>query len=132
MTIGEVACRTGVPSSAIRYYERTGVLPRPARMGGRRQYHQGTLQLLAALKYAKACGFTLAETRQLLTGIGDKSPVSARWRALARKRIAELDALASRIAVMRDLVERVAGCECQDGYQCGQSILSCGNNLQLR
>jgi DNA-binding transcriptional MerR regulator len=132
VTIGEVARQAGLRASAIRYYEKAGLLPRPARTSGRRRYDQGVLELLAVLEHAKACGFTLAETRQLFGGFRNERPVSEGWRALARDKIAELDGLAARIAAMRTLLERIQDCACVDVRQCGRSILNSRNNLQLR
>ena len=130
MTIGEVARQTGLRASAIRYYEKAGLLPRPARASGRRQYDQGILELLAVLEHAKACGFTLTETRLLFGGFRNERPVSERWRTLARNKIVELDALARRIREMRGLLERIQGCQCLDVRQCGQGILNHRNNLR--
>jgi MerR family transcriptional regulator, redox-sensitive transcriptional activator SoxR len=64
MTIGQVAKETGLAASAIRFYEQAGVLPRPIRIGGRRQYDSSILERLAVIGRARACGFSLAETRQ--------------------------------------------------------------------
>jgi MerR family redox-sensitive transcriptional activator SoxR len=129
MTIGEVARRAGLAASAIRYYEKAGLLPRPGRTSGRRQYDEGVLELIAVLEHAKACGFTLTETRQLFGGFRNERPVSERWRNLARDKIAQLDELAGRIAAMRGLLERIQRCRCLDVRQCGRAILKSRNNL---
>ena len=50
MTIGEVAKRSGLQTSAIRYYERAGLLPKPARLGGQRRYDRSILRALAVLR----------------------------------------------------------------------------------
>ena len=90
MKIGEVAKQAGLAASAIRYYEKAGLLPRPGRTSGRRQYDQGVLELLAVPEHAKACGFMLAETKKLFGGFRNERPVSERWRNLARDKIVEL------------------------------------------
>jgi MerR family transcriptional regulator, redox-sensitive transcriptional activator SoxR len=59
MTIGEVAKKAGLRASAIRYYEKAGLLPKPVRTGGQRRYEGGILARLAVLERAKDCGFTL-------------------------------------------------------------------------
>ncbi|MGA3023799.1 MAG: MerR family transcriptional regulator [Bryobacteraceae bacterium] len=130
MTIGEVARHTGLRASAIRYYEKAGLLPRPARASGRRQYDRGVLELLAVLEHAKACGFTLTETRRLFGGLRNERPVSEHWRTLARNKMAELDALAGRIAAMRGLLERIQRCQCLAVRECGRHILNAHNNLR--
>ncbi len=60
LMIGEVARRAGVRPSALRYYERAGLLPTPRRINGRRRYDPGVLQRLDAIRFAQRAGFTLA------------------------------------------------------------------------
>ncbi len=119
MTIGEVAQRTGLRASAIRFYERAGLLPKPLRAGGQRRYDSSVLERLAVLERAKKCGFTLEEIRRLFRSEGRHSE---RWRVLAQKKIAELDAAAERNAAMRDLLEK--RCLCSDLAECGRRILA--------
>jgi len=101
MTIGEVAKQGGLRASAIRYYEKSGLLPKPIRSGGQRRYDSTILQRLAVLERAKDCGFTLEEVRALFNGFRSDVPLSKRWQDLASRKIAELEALTERIAVMR-------------------------------
>jgi MerR family transcriptional regulator, redox-sensitive transcriptional activator SoxR len=122
MTIGQVAKEAGLAASAIRYYEDVGVLPKSVRVGGRRIYGRSILERLAVVERAKACGFSLADTRQLLYGFRDGVPPSERWQSLARRKIAELDELAGKIAAMRKLLERP--CACQDLGECGRRIFA--------
>src|ERR1700736_1055617 len=100
MTIGEVAKLAGLRASAIRFYEKAGLIPKPVRAAGRRRYGDGIVELLAVLEYAKGCGFTLEEIRQLFNGFRSEPRMSERWQKLARRKIAELDALSTRIRVM--------------------------------
>ena len=97
MTIGEVARRAGVRASAIRFYEKAGLLPAPARRSGQRQYGSAVLERLTLLEYAKNCGFTLAEARSFLTDFPAAAPVGQRLEAQAARELAELDSLAGRI-----------------------------------
>jgi MerR family redox-sensitive transcriptional activator SoxR len=119
MTIGEVAKRSGLRASAIRYYERVGLLPKPARSGGQRRYDSGILARLAVLERAKNAGFTLDEVQQLFN---DQGRPSERWQRVARKKLAELDALMDQIRGMRDLLER--RCQCADLDECGRRLLA--------
>ena len=67
MKAGEVARRAGVSVETLRYYERRGLLPEPARMpGGHRRYAEETVRFLRAIKEAQATGFTLAEIEEFL------------------------------------------------------------------
>src|SRR5215468_5822712 len=115
MTIGEVAKRTGLRASAIRFYERTGLLPKPVRTSGQRRYDAAILDKIAVLGRAKACGFTLTEVRVLFNGQGTHS---AKWRMLAEKKIAELDSAIARIAAMKQLLQ--CRCQCETAAECGQ------------
>jgi MerR family redox-sensitive transcriptional activator SoxR len=118
MTIGQAAREAGLAASAIRFYEQAGVLPKPVRIGGRRQYDASVLEKLAVLERARACGFSLAETRQLFYGFREGTAPSERWQTLARRKIAELDELARQIARMKELLEQ--SCTCKDLAECGR------------
>lgn len=127
MTIGEVAQRAGLAASAIRYYEQAGLLPKPARAGGRRQYDPSILERLAVLERAKACGFSLTEARQLFYGFREGTPPSERWQTLARRKIHELDELQRKIADMKEMLRR--SCNCRDLGECGRRILAKRNRI---
>ena len=115
-TIGEVARRAGVRPSALRYYERIGVLPPPGRENGRRRYDEEVLRevldRLAIVRVAQQAGFTIAEIRMLLDGFSEDTPPSERWRVLAREKLSEVEALVERALGMKDLLERGLRCEC--------------------
>jgi MerR family redox-sensitive transcriptional activator SoxR len=119
MTIGEVAKQSGLRTSAIRYYERVGLLPKPARAGGQRRYDSRVLSRLAVLARAKNCGFSLDEVRQLFSEPG--SP-SEHWRQAAKTKIVELDALLDRIRRMKSLIVR--RCKCADFDECGRRLMA--------
>ena len=122
MTIGQVSTESGFAASAIRYYEQAGVLPRPIRTGGRRRYDPSILERLAVLERAKACGFSLAETRHLFYGFREGAPPSERWQTLARRKIGELDELERKIAAIKELLQRP--CACRDLAECGRRIFA--------
>jgi len=126
MTIGQVAESCGLRSSAIRFYEKSGLLPKPQRSGGQRRYERSVLERLAVLERAKDCGFTLKEVRTLFNGFRSDVPLSKRWQELANKKLAELDVLSERIAAMKKLLERAQRCRCIDFEECGRRILEGG------
>lgn len=117
-TIGEVAKKAGLRASAIRFYEKAGLLPKPIRSGGQRRYDPSILGRLAVLQRAKECGLTLEEARGLFN---DQGRPSERWQRVARKKIAELDAAIERIAAIRELLQR--RCECTDLEECGRRMV---------
>lgn len=126
LTIGEVAKRAGVRASAIRFYEKEGLLPKPIRAGGQRRYDASVLGRLAVLLRAKDCGLTLAEVRGLFN---DRGLPSERWQRVARKKIQELDATIARIAAMRDLLQR--RCDCADLEECGRRMVAARERQSL-
>jgi MerR family redox-sensitive transcriptional activator SoxR len=119
LTIGEVAKKAGLQASAIRFYEKADLLPKPIRSGGQRRYDPSVLGRIAVLQRAKDCGLTLEEVRGLFNDCGRPSE---RWQRVARKKIAELDAMIERIAAMRDLLQR--RCECADLDECGRKMVA--------
>ena len=112
LSIGEVASQTGLRPSAVRYYESAGVLPPPARVNGRRRYDPDVVRLLRTVRFAQEAGFSVAEIRPLFHGFGAHVPPAARWRKLADRKLAELDALMLRVERMRRalLVAKQCGC----------------------
>jgi len=122
MTIGQVAEQAGVRASAIRFYEQAGLLPRPVRSSGQRRYDETVLDRLAVLDYAKDCGFTLAECKKLFQDFSDTAPISRRVSGLAAQKIVELDALAHRIRVMKEVLASAQRCRCIDLQECGRKI----------
>jgi len=122
MTIGEVAKQAGLAASAIRFYEKAGLLPKATRSGGQRRYDERILPRLALLDWAKGCGFTLDEIRELF-GKSGEAPLSQRMQKLCGQKILELEAQAQRVTLMRDLLQRAQKCRCIDVEECGGRIL---------
>jgi DNA-binding transcriptional MerR regulator len=89
LAIGELARRTGLATSALRYYERAGLLPAPERVGQRRHYPQSSAQRVALIRLCQDAGFTLAEISDVLAA---KKRGPQGWTDLAERKIAQLDA----------------------------------------
>src|SRR5262247_2117566 len=92
LAIGELARRTGVASSALRYYERVGLLAPAARAGGRRHYGAVSAERVALIQLCQDSGFTLREIRTLVAAATRRG---RSWVRLAEAKLRELD---SRIA----------------------------------
>jgi MerR family transcriptional regulator, redox-sensitive transcriptional activator SoxR len=122
MTIGEVAARSGIPASAIRYYEKKGLLGVPVRASGRRVYDSGILHPLVIIRFAKETGFTLPEIRLLLRGFPAQTSPSVRWKKMAVGKINELERTLAKGQVMKEMLEAVMSCRCQDLAQCARSL----------
>ncbi len=119
MTIGDLASRSGVPASTIRYWERKGILPAAARTSGQRRYSKEDIHRLAVLQLAKACGFHLDEMLYLLHGFSPKTPAWRRWQLLASKKKTELNLQIAQLKAMRRIVDRLSDCKCVELSNCG-------------
>ena len=123
LTISEVARQVRIQASAIRYYERIGLLPRAPRISGQRRYDSTALYRLAIIQRARQLGFTLSEIRQLFFGFRDVACPSERWRTLSRKKLAELDHLIDGIKAVRGVLTKLmTKCRCDTLDQCGKAI----------
>jgi MerR family transcriptional regulator, redox-sensitive transcriptional activator SoxR len=112
MAIGTVARATGLAPSTIRYYEKVGLLPKPGRLSGQRRYGPEVLGRLRIVQLARDAGFTIAETKTFLTGFSAATPPAARWRSLAERKRAEIDATMARFARMKQLLDSSFHCGC--------------------
>src|SRR5262249_25244206 len=119
MRIGTVAPRTGLATSAIRYYERLGLLPPARRQNGQRSYGEDVLVRLEVIRGAVASGFTLQEIRKLFAG----RPYSERLRRLAAAKIEELDRSIERSRTMQGLLKKALRCRCLTLEECGRRML---------
>ena len=122
MTIGEVAAKAALATSAIRYYEKTGLLKQPLRKNGRRVYSGDILHQLVIIEFAKETGFTLSETKLLLHGFPENTPASARWKKMASNKIRELDVALAKTKAMRDMLEAMTLCRCRKLEQCAEGL----------
>ena len=126
MRAGEAARRAGVNAATLRYYERRGLLPEPARTpSGHRHYDEDAVRFLRAIKEAQAIGFTLAEIEEYLR-VARSGPASAALRTRAAAKIDEIDARIARLRRMRDELARIVGCACEslDHCTCGAAYLA--------
>lgn len=116
--IGELARRAGVAASAIRYYERIGLLPPSRRVNTKRRYDSTILSRISLIRTAQQAGFTIAEIQTLLYDFPLNTPPSQRWHALAGKKIVELDELIGRVQAMKALLEQTLHCQCSTIDEC--------------
>jgi MerR family redox-sensitive transcriptional activator SoxR len=117
LTIGDLARRVGLNPSAIRYYERVGVLPEPPRESGRRRYGPDAIRRLEVLEVAKRAGFTLDEARVLIER-SDAGAPSGALRDLAARKLAEVDALIARAETTRAWLLAAGDCTCATLEEC--------------
>jgi MerR family transcriptional regulator, redox-sensitive transcriptional activator SoxR len=128
LTIGEVARRIGMRTSALRYYESVGLLPAPSRVSsGHRRYDPSVLDLLAVLRMAQQAGFTLAEMHLLVAGFSAEVPASERWQLLARRKLQEVEAVIAHAHQTQHLLERLLQCGCLHLEECVQNCAPVSN-----
>ncbi len=121
-SIGEIARRAGVAASAIRYYERIGLLPPPARVSGKRRYDLSILGTLALIWAAQAAGFSLVEIDALLYGFPADMPPGERWLSFADRKIAELEAAIEQAHRQKAFLETVRDCHCPTLDHCAAEL----------
>jgi len=112
LTIGQLAQRFGLNTSAIRYYEANGVLPEPTREGGQRRYGPEAVRRMEVLDVAKRAGFTLNEARVLLQSADGDPPAFEALRDLANRKLPEVEALITRAQAMRNWLLTATDCSC--------------------
>jgi DNA-binding transcriptional MerR regulator len=122
LSIGEVALRSGVAASTLRYYEDSGLLRPPTRVAGRRRYDQAVLTRLEVIGLCKAAGFSLDEIRVLLT---DDHPGRPTSRSLAERKLADIDMQMATLTRAREIIEWAMNCPCTsvDACDCGTEVV---------
>ena len=130
MKIGELAKRTGLNASAIRYYETVGLLAAPHRAGGQRHYSDEAAHRVMLIRFASDMGFTLNEIKLFLSGLRENAPVGPRWNKLARRKIKEVEVSIEQSHRLRSLLQHLLECRCASLQICVER-LSLSPNLRL-
>jgi DNA-binding transcriptional MerR regulator len=113
LDIAEVAARSGMAPSALRYYERERLIESAERRGLRRQYRSGVLDTLAVIAICRRAGFTLAEIKALLATGGERS-----WKELAAAKRDELRAQIRHLTLTADQLDHALGCPSPNVFAC--------------
>lgn len=118
LTIGDIARAAGKPASSLRYYEKIGLIPAPARISGRRRYSRAVLRTLAVIDTAQRAGLTLEEVRILLAASPGDPAATEHLRQVAERKLPEVRALIERAELVRRWLEAAAGCTCPSLDDC--------------
>jgi MerR family redox-sensitive transcriptional activator SoxR len=121
LSIGEVARRAGLRTSALRYYEKIGLLPRPPRVGGQRRYDPHILDRLAIVRLGQYVGLRITEIKWLLNDVPGRPPPE-RWRELARDRLIQVNALIAEAKSIRRLLQMTLDHKCPKLIEHGISL----------
>jgi MerR family transcriptional regulator, redox-sensitive transcriptional activator SoxR len=119
LTIGEVARRSGFPQSALRYYEREGLVRTTRTAGGQRRYERSVLRRLAFIRAARTVGVGLDEVRAGLDRLPDgRTPTRADWTRLSRSWRGRLNEQIDALVALRDGLDSCIGCGCLSLQRC--------------
>ncbi|MCU0498256.1 MAG: MerR family transcriptional regulator [Anaerolineae bacterium] len=117
-TIGQIAHQAGIAPSAIRYYERVGLLLPARRVKGQRRYDSDVLSTLRLIQHARALGFTIAEIRQGLHGFPAFTSPAERWRQLTPPKLVEIERELDRLQWIRQRLTGTLTCQCVSLAEC--------------
>lgn len=132
LTIGELARRTGVAASALRYWEGIGLLPAPTRVSGQRRYPPSAAGLVGVVLALRAVGFTLQEAKAFITS---RPPAPGDRGELYQRRLDELDRQIAQAQVARTAIAHGLACSHDDISECptfttGVEALMAGSSLE--
>ena len=122
LTVGEVAERSGFAPSALRFYEREGLLRSQRTGGGQRRYERGVLRRLAFIRAARNVGLSLDEVRAVMSTLPEsRTPTKADWERISRSWRGRLDEQIRALAALRDGLDSCIGCGCLSLRTCRMS-----------
>jgi MerR family redox-sensitive transcriptional activator SoxR len=122
LAIGEVAGRSGIAPSALRYYEQQGLIAASRTAGGARRYPRSVLRRLAIIRAGRNVGLTLPEIRAALATLpGDRPPTADDWARLSEGWRARLDEQIAALERLRDGLTSCIGCGCLSLGRCALS-----------
>jgi MerR family redox-sensitive transcriptional activator SoxR len=122
LTVGEVAHRSGFAASALRFYERQGLIHATRTTGGQRRYQRNVLRRLAFIRAARNVGLSLEEVAAALATLPDsRTPTKEDWSRLSRGWRRRLDDQISALSKLRDGLESCIGCGCLSLRKCAIS-----------
>ena len=119
LSIGELARRTGLSVSAIRFYEARGLVSAVRTSGNQRRFLRADIRRLSFAMIAQRCGFTLAEVEAELAGLPHgRAPTQADWTGISARMRAALQARIDLLTRTRDLLDGCIGCGCLSLERC--------------
>jgi len=119
LTVGQLADRAGVATSAIRFYEDRGLIRSRRTTGNQRRYEQAELRRVAFIRTAQRVGLSLDEIGEALATLPEnRVPTKADWTRLSRAWRSRLDDQIARIERLRDQLDSCIGCGCLSLRNC--------------
>jgi len=122
LTVSEVSQRSGFAPSALRFYERQGLVTATRTTGGQRRYERNVLRRLAFVRAARNVGLTLEEVAAALATLpAGRTPTRADWERLSRGWRSRLDEQITALQALRDGLDSCIGCGCLSLRRCAIS-----------
>jgi MerR family transcriptional regulator, redox-sensitive transcriptional activator SoxR len=122
LTVSDVAERSGFSPSALRFYEREGLIRATRTSGNQRRYQRSVLRRLAFIRAARNVGLSLDEVAAALDTLPDsRTPTRSDWTRLSRSWRARLDAQIGALEKLRDGLDSCIGCGCLSLERCAMS-----------
>lgn len=119
LTIGQIAARTGLAVSAIRYYEAEGLISPWRNETGQRRFERADIRRLSFIMISQGLGASIAEIRSQLTRLPrGRTPTAADWRRLSEHYRADLDRRITQLQKLRDDLDSCIGCGCLSLERC--------------
>jgi MerR family redox-sensitive transcriptional activator SoxR len=119
LTIGDMAVRSGVAQSALRFYEREGLIRATRTGGNQRRYHRSELRRVAFIKVSQQVGVSLDEIREALRSLPEsRTPTRADWARLSDRWRRQLDEQIALMQRLRDQLSSCIGCGCLSLKNC--------------
>jgi MerR family redox-sensitive transcriptional activator SoxR len=113
LTIGELAARSGVAASALRFYEKECLISSRRTTGNQRRYERATLRRVAFIQAGKAAGVPLKQIRNALATLPEsRVPTRRDWERLSRAWRDDLDRRISTLTALRGRLTTCIGCGC--------------------
>jgi MerR family redox-sensitive transcriptional activator SoxR len=113
LSIGDLADRSGVAASALRYYEALGLIHAERTSGGQRRYARSTLRRVAFVRAAQRVGLTLEEARDAMASLpADRAPDATEWSHVARAWRRRIDDEIAQLHTLRENLTGCIGCGC--------------------
>jgi MerR family redox-sensitive transcriptional activator SoxR len=120
LTIGELAARSGVAPSALRFYEEQGLIRAARTSGNQRRYPRSTLRRIALVRAGRSAGIPLRQIREALESLpSERTPSRRDWERLSRAWRADLDRRISMLEALRNRLTTCIGCGCLSIDRCG-------------
>ncbi|WP_035775698.1 redox-sensitive transcriptional activator SoxR [Arthrobacter sp. H5] len=120
LAVGQVAERSGFATSALRFYERMGLIEATRTSAGQRRYQRNVLRRLAFIRAARNVGLSLDEVGDALSALpGGRPPSRADWERLSRSWKGRLDEQIRALTALRDGLDSCIGCGCLSLKNCG-------------